>query len=160
VRRARHLPVLPARLDEPLDPAARPDAGRFMSQASAYAADLRLIAPEVLLTLVALAVLVWDLVLRRRHSYKVGYLTLGGLVVTGWLLVAQWSELGAGGPRTVFGMVTLDRFGTFFKLFTVGALGIVTLFVLHDRRERKHGVGEYYFLLLGAALGIFFMVST
>jgi NADH-quinone oxidoreductase subunit N len=57
-------------------------------------------------------------------------------------------------------MVALDRFGTFFKLFTVGALAVVTLFVLFDRRERKHGIGEYYFLLLGAAIGIFFMVST
>jgi NADH-quinone oxidoreductase subunit N len=57
-------------------------------------------------------------------------------------------------------MVTIDRFGAFFKLFTVGSLAVVTLFVLFDRRERKHGIGEYYFLLLGAAIGIFFMVST
>jgi NADH-quinone oxidoreductase subunit N len=32
--------------------------------------------------------------------------------------------------------------------------------VMCDRRERKQGVGEYYFLLLGAAIGIFFMVGT
>src|SRR5688572_9069344 len=57
-------------------------------------------------------------------------------------------------------MVTIDRFGNFFKLFTVGSLATVTLFVMSDRRESKHGIGEYYFLLLGAAIGIFFMVST
>jgi NADH-quinone oxidoreductase subunit N len=48
----------------------------------------------------------------------------------------------------------------FFKLFTVAAL---------DRRRRvrderppraQAGIGEYYFLLLGAAIGIFFMVGT
>ena len=33
-------------------------------------------------------------------------------------------------------------------------------FVMQDRRERKHRIGEYYFLLLGAAVGIFFMVGT
>lgn len=135
-----------------------------MSEASPYLVALGHLAPEVLLTLVALAVLVWDLLLRGRDSYKVGYLTLGGLAVVGWLLVQQWRDLGAsaGGAlaRPVFGMVTIDRFGTFFKLFTVGALAVVTLFVLFDRRERKHGIGEYYFLLLGAAIGIFFMVST
>ena len=29
-----------------------------------------------------------------------------------------------------------------------------------DRRERRHRIGEYYFLLLSAAIGIFFMVGT
>jgi NADH-quinone oxidoreductase subunit N len=135
-----------------------------VSEVSPYVASLRLIAPEVVLTLVALAALVWDLLLRGRDSRKIGYLTLGGLAVTGWLLVQQWLTLGAapGGAleQTAFGMVTIDRFGAFFKLFTVGALAVVTVFVLYDRHERKHGIGEYYFLLLGAAIGIFFMVST
>ena len=57
-------------------------------------------------------------------------------------------------------MVVVDRFAGFFKLFTVGALAAVIVFVMSDLRERKHGVGEYYFLLLGAAVGIFFMVGT
>jgi NADH-quinone oxidoreductase subunit N len=78
------------------------------------------------------------------------------------MLLGQWRELGPAGarPDPALGMVVIDRFGTFFKLFTVGSLAIVALFVLYDRRERKHGIGEYYFLLLGAAIGIFFMVST
>jgi NADH-quinone oxidoreductase subunit N len=134
-----------------------------MDAADSYLAQLRHLAPEVVLTLTALAVLVWDLVLRGRDSRKVGYLTLAGLALTAWVLVRQWLELGAAGgalERPAFGMVVLDRFGTFFKLFTVGSLLVVTLFVLSDRREKQHGVGEYYFLLLGAAIGIFFMVST
>jgi NADH-quinone oxidoreductase subunit N len=128
-----------------------------------YVEGLRLLAPEVVLTLVALAVLAWDLLLKGRDSYKVGYLTLGGLAVTAWLLLGQWRELGASGgvlETRAYGMVTIDRFGAFFKLFTVGSLAVVALLVLYDRRERKHGIGEYYFLLLGAAIGIFFMVST
>jgi NADH-quinone oxidoreductase subunit N len=129
---------------------------------STYLSDLRHVAPELVLTLVALAVLVWDLLLRGRDSYKVGWLTLGGLAVVGWMLLGQWRELGPAGARAepALGMVVIDRFGTFFKLFTVGSLAVVALFVLYDRRERKHGIGEYYFLLLGAAIGIFFMVST
>jgi NADH-quinone oxidoreductase subunit N len=129
---------------------------------STYLSDLRHVAPELVLTLVALAVLVWDLLLRGRDSYKVGWLTLGGLAVVGWMLLGQWRDLGPTGarPDPALGMVVIDRFGTFFKLFTVGSLAVVALFVLYDRRERKHGIGEYYFLLLGAAIGIFFMVST
>lgn len=134
-----------------------------MSEVSPYLRYLPHVLPELLLTAVALIVLVQDLLLRGRDSRKVGYVTLAGLAATAWVLIGQWRDLGASDGRlagTVFGMMTVDRFGTFFKLFTVGALAIVTLFVLYDRRERKHGIGEYYFLLLGAAIGIFFMVST
>ncbi len=128
-----------------------------------YLHDLRLIAPEVLLTLLSIVVLVWDLVKRGRDSRQLGYVTLAGLGVVGWLLLGQWrmlAERGGALEDLAFGMVTIDRFGAFFKLFTVGAVAVVTLFVLQDRREREHGVGEYYFLLIGAAIGIFFMVST
>ena len=121
-----------------------------------YLDGLGAILPETFLILTALAALVLDLVKKGRDSHLVGYLTLAGLFVTGFTLVGQWGE----GTRTVFGMVVIDDFGNFFKLFTVASLMVVVLFVLNDRRERKHGVGEYYFLLLGAGIGAFFMVST
>jgi NADH-quinone oxidoreductase subunit N len=91
-----------------------------------------------------------------RDSVRVGYLTLAGLAATAWFLFGQWGEP----SHTVYGMVAIDQFGNFFKLFSTAALASVVLFVMHDRRERRHGIGEYYFLLLGALIGIFFMVST
>ncbi|MBM3975509.1 MAG: NADH-quinone oxidoreductase subunit N [Planctomycetes bacterium] len=128
---------------------------------SNYLQSLPSIAPEIAMTVLLCAVLVVDLLLKGRDSRKVGYLTLGGLGVVAWLLLGQWGELGsAGAAKRVFGMIDIDRFSTFFKLFTVGSLAAVVLFVLLDRRERRHGIGEYYLLLLGAGLGIFFMVST
>jgi NADH-quinone oxidoreductase subunit N len=131
-----------------------------MSAPVSYLEHMGKVLPELLLTAVALVVLVQDLVQKGRDSRRVGYVTLVGLAATAWVLLGQWRTLGAGPIEPAFGMVTIDRFGSFFKLFTVGSLAIVTLYVLFDRRERKHGVGEYYFLLLGAAIGIFFMVST
>jgi NADH-quinone oxidoreductase subunit N len=128
---------------------------------SNYLQSLPSIAPEIAMTVLLCAVLVFDLLLKGRDSRKVGYMTLGGLGVVAWLLFGQWGELGsAGATQRVFGMIEIDRFSTFFKLFTVGSLAAVVLFVLLDRRERRHGIGEYYLLLLGAGLGIFFMVST
>ena len=121
-----------------------------------YADHLRAIVPELTLTALALFVLVFDLVGKGKNSRAVGIATIVGLGVVLVQLVAGWSDA----PRTVFGMVVVDRFAGFFKLFTVGSLLAVCLFVLSDRRERKTGVGEYYFLLLGAAIGIFFMVGT
>ncbi len=127
---------------------------------NAYIEQMGLIAPELVLTALSLFVLTWDLLKKGRNSDHIGYATLVGLAVTGWLLLQQWGMLGDKGTQTAFGMVTIDRFGTFFKLFTVGSMAVVTLFVMLDKNERKHGIGEYYFLLIGASIGAFFMVST
>ncbi len=128
-----------------------------------YLQDMGRIAPEIVLTLLAFVVLVWDLVTKGRDSRQIGYLSLAGLAVVAYLLFAQWTDLTAPDAPdrlSAFGMITIDTFGTFFKMFTVGSLAVVILFVLADRRERKDGIGEYYFLLLGAGIGVFFMVST
>jgi NADH-quinone oxidoreductase subunit N len=121
-----------------------------------YLEQLDAIAPEVTLTVVAMAALVLDLVLRGRGSSRVGALTLVGLGVVAWQLLVRRDDP----SRTVFGMVEVDRFAGFFKLFSTLSLAAVVVLVMADRRERKDGIGEYYFLLLGAAIGIFFMVGT
>jgi len=120
-----------------------------------YWDGMKAIAPEIWLTSFALLALLLDLITKGRNSRNVGYLTLAGLGVTALALMGQGDEV-----VTAFGMVEVDKFGRFFKLFTLAALAVVCVFVMSDRRERQHGIGEYYFLLLGAAVGIFFMVST
>ncbi|MFT5288796.1 MAG: NADH-quinone oxidoreductase subunit N [Planctomycetota bacterium] len=128
-----------------------------------YISGLKHIAPELVLITIAMVVAVFDLVTKGKDSRRVGVITLGGLVFTGVLLLKQWlslSETGGAVPEPVFGMMRIDHFGCFFKLFTVGSLCVVVLYVMADRNERKDGIGEYFFLLLGAAIGIFFMVST
>jgi NADH-quinone oxidoreductase subunit N len=122
----------------------------------AYLDQLGSIAPEITLTVFSLIVLVQDLIQKGRNSDAVGGVTLLGLSIAFFQLLSH-----AGDPsRTVFGMVVVDHFAGFFKLFTLAAVAAVVFFVMSDRRERKHGVGEYYFLILGAAVGIFFMVGT
>ena len=123
---------------------------------NAYLEGLSALAPEVCLTVTALAALVLDLLMKGRDSRRIGWFSLAGLAATAWFLFAQVGDE----PQVVFGMVTVDAFAGFFKLFTVMSLAVVVMFVMSDRRERKHGVGEYYFLLLGAAIGVFFMVGT
>ena len=130
---------------------------------NAYLDQLGFLAPELALTALALVILIWDLLKKGRDSHHLGYATVAGMALIAWMLLGQWNSLGETGGRhteTVLGMVVIDRFGAFFKLFTVGSLAVVALFVLFDKRERKHGIGEYFFLLSGAAIGIFFMVST
>ena len=115
------------------------------------------LAPELVLLVVSLVVLTMDLVWRERDSWKLGAISIGGLAIAAFCLVVAFD--GSVG-ETAFGLVVVDKFGNFFKLFTCAALAIVMVFVMNDRRERKHRIGEYYFLLLGAAIGIFFMVGT
>ncbi len=115
------------------------------------------IRAELVLVLASLVVLVIDLFRRdERASRWMGRVTIAGLLLAGFLLLESRDEP----AREVYGLVTIDRFGGFFKLFTIAALLVVTWFVMSDRRERKSDLGEYYFLLLGAAVGIFFMVGT
>lgn len=123
---------------------------------NAYIEGLAAIAPELTLTVFALAALVLDLVRKGRDSKLVGYLTLVGLLICAGQLWSQWGDP----AQTVLGIVRVDAFGNFFKLFTVASVAIVVIFVMSDRRERKHDIGEYFFLLLGASIGIFFMVGT
>ena len=114
------------------------------------------IAPELTLVLFSMVGLVVDLVKRGRDSHVVGYITLAGLAVAAFQLIAAF-----GTPsETVLGLVVVDNFAGFFKLFTIAAVAAVCWFVMADKHERKHDIGEYYFLLISAAVGIFFMVGT
>jgi len=121
-----------------------------------YAASLGAISPELTLVVFSLAVLVYDLVKRGQNSHVGGWIALVGLGAAAFQLVSAFGEPSA----EHFGMVVVDNFGNFFKLFTVASIAAVIGFVMSDRRERKHNIGEYYFLLMSAGIGIFFMVGT
>ena len=85
-----------------------------------YIEGMKAIAPELVLTALCLVVLVVDLVMKGRNSKVVGYLTIAGLAVVGMMLAMRVGDE----PRTVFGMVEVDSFGTYFKLFTVAAVAL------------------------------------
>ena len=62
----------------------------------AYTEGLKAILPELVLTSTAFAALVLDLLKKGRDSRLVGYLTLGGLALTGLMLFGQWGPCGDG----------------------------------------------------------------
>ncbi len=120
-----------------------------------YSAQLAAIAPELTLLGVALVVLAADLLTKGKDGKLLAWLSVAGLALVGALLYSQSGE-----PQTVLNMVEVDQFGRFFKLFTCASLVVVMAFVVNDRQQRLDDVGEYFFLLLSAGLGVFFMVST
>jgi NADH-quinone oxidoreductase subunit N len=122
-----------------------------------YLTDLRSIWPEVVLSVTALLALVSDLLLKGRDVRVTGWVTVLGVLFTIGLLCG---DFGNAHGETAFGMMVHDRFALFFKLLIAVGLLVVTLLSMFFRGFQKDGVGEYYSLLVTAAVGSFFLVST
>lgn len=131
--------------------------------------DLRLIAPELILTLCGSVALVLEVILPRRHSGWVAYFSLVALALALLsLLVLPSGAGGIGGLLTgapapaavgLYGMVRVDGFAIAFKIiFLIAAALTVALSTRYLEAERElHG--EYYALVLFATIGMMFLAS-
>ncbi|HEX7333582.1 MAG TPA: NADH-quinone oxidoreductase subunit N [Pyrinomonadaceae bacterium] len=122
------------------------------------AADLRLIAPELILTVCACVALVMEVILPYRKSKLTAYFSLVGVALAFISLGAQWWFMGSSLPFDGFyGMVRIDGFALLFKgIFLISAalaIGISTRFL--DIEGEQHG--EYYALILFATVGMMFI---
>ena len=113
--------------------------------------------PEIAITLTLCVALIADLVLKK-ESHAVGWIVLGGLVVTGVLVIFQ-----SGREISIFSdMLAVDPFAVFFKVMLLIASVFVVLFSMQSRElsEYVDRIGEYYMLILGMVLGMFLMVGA
>ena len=124
------------------------------------AADLQLIAPELILTACACVALVMEVILPYRKSKLTAYFALAGVGLAFASLVALWLHMSSSVFLTGFyGMVRVDGFALLFKaIFLIAAalaIGISTRFL--DIEGEQHG--EYYALILFATVGMMFIAS-
>jgi len=122
------------------------------------AADLQLIAPELILTACACVALVMEVILPYRKSKLTAYFSLVGIALAFFSLVVQWRSMAEALPVDGFyGMVRIDGFALLFKaIFLIAAalaIGISTRFL--DIEGEQHG--EYYALILFATVGMMFI---
>jgi NADH-quinone oxidoreductase subunit N len=122
------------------------------------AADLQLIAPELILTACACVALVMEVILPYRKSKLTAYFSLIGVALAFVSLAVQWWYMGSSLPFNGFyGMVRIDGFALLFKAtFLIAAalaIGISTRFL--DIEGEQHG--EYYSLILFATVGMMFI---
>ena len=117
--------------------------------------DLRLIAPELILTVCACMALVMEVILPYRKSKLTAYFSLAGIALAFVSLALQVS-----GPMPIegfYGMVRIDGFAILFRIiFLISAalaIGISTRFL--DIEGEQHG--EYYSLILFATVGMMFI---
>jgi NADH-quinone oxidoreductase subunit N len=122
--------------------------------------DLRLIVPELILTLAACVVLVMEVVLPRQKSKWTGYFALVGCAFAALSLFLLWQTNRDHLPLDAFyGMVRLDGFALVFKLIFLLAAALtiaVSLRYLDVEGEQR---GEYYALILFATVGMMFLAG-
>ena len=117
--------------------------------------DLRLIAPELILTASACVALVMEVILPYRKSKLTAYFSLIGIALA---FVSLGLQMTSAMPVDGFyGMVRIDGFAVLFRaIFLISAalaIGISTRFL--DIEGEQHG--EYYSLILFATVGMMFI---
>ena len=86
-------------------------------------ADLSTAAPEVIVSLVAMLILILDFIAPRGRRDWLGYLSVLGVLLTLMVLIRQW-----GAPRSAFsGQYLSDPFALFFKVVFLVSAALILL---------------------------------
>ena len=111
--------------------------------------------PEILLSVTACALLVFDLLTDQARKAILGWISLGAVVVTllGTLLYPPQ------GGSIFAGMFLADSYAAFFKVLFLIATALTVLISLRYLDDEGIHRGEYYALLLFATVGMMFMAG-
>jgi NADH-quinone oxidoreductase subunit N len=123
-------------------------------------ADLQMIAPELILSVIGCVALVMEVILPYKHGKVTAYFSLSGIALAFASLILLWSGNRDGLPLTGFyGMIRIDGFAFVFKgIFLISAaLAIAIAARFLDIEGEQHG--EYYALILFATVGMMFLGS-
>jgi NADH-quinone oxidoreductase subunit N len=118
--------------------------------------DLRAIAPPLILSITAAVVMLLDLVPPRDRKSHLAFVGLAGVVVA---LIVTFLLWGAD-TRAFRGMVALDGYALFFDLIIGYATGLVLLLSMDYIRRQGAESGEFYILVLLAAVGMMLMAAA
>lgn len=125
-------------------------------------ANLQAILPEIALALTLVAIVLFDLIFIKSKIF-LPLISLIGLVVT-----FNFVALMFGDPKSAFSIagnhsfLSLDNFSAFFKILILITTAFIVLFSMSSKEvnscPERHG--EYYALIFGMVIGMFFMVSA
>jgi len=131
--------------------------------------DLELIAPEIILTVLACVALVIEVILPYKLSKWTAYFSLAGIGLALISLAAQFLSMGGTfrlsalqGLSAIdgfYGMIHIDGFALIVKAISLiaAALAIALAMRFLDIEQEQHG--EYYALILFATVGMMFLGS-
>ncbi|MDX8397206.1 MAG: NADH-quinone oxidoreductase subunit N [Mariprofundaceae bacterium] len=117
---------------------------------------LELMLPEIMIAVMAMALLMWDIFLAKDKKVWIGYAAIATCIATAYAVV----QVTTVDPLTTFyGYFVLDPFASFSKLLMLAATVFGIILSLDYMKNEQH-VGEYYCLMLFALLGMMLMVSS
>jgi NADH-quinone oxidoreductase subunit N len=123
--------------------------------------SLGLLKPELAITLTLVWLVLSDLILSKDKTI-LPYIGIIGLFAAGFYTLQEWGIASFASPNPSGGMLAVDNFGSFFKQIIILATFLVILFSISSSEIKsvfdRHG--EYYALIFGMVLGMFFMVSA
>ena len=123
-------------------------------------ANLHLLTPEFALTALAFLVFTVDLFLPERRKEWLAGLAAAGLLGVIALAILMRPADSVAGVALYGGLVVVDGFGLFFKVFFCAiGVGIIALSLEYGRQRLQHR-GEFYGLLLFSILGMNLMAMS
>jgi NADH-quinone oxidoreductase subunit N len=127
-------------------------------------ADLKLIAPEIILAVCACVALVMEVVLPKRLSRWTGYFALVATALgAASVCVMGWPFLSGADTGTAltgfYGTLKVDGFAVVFKLIFLLSAALTVAISLRYLDEEGEQRGEYYSLVLFATVGMMFLAS-
>jgi NADH-quinone oxidoreductase subunit N len=130
-----------------------------------HLSDLYLISPQLSLTLVALAVMIVDLIIKRRivtvTVALVGLIfPLGFIISQALLLNTLLVDHTLSSNQAFFGMLTVDNYAIFFGIVFLIIAAVIILSSYSYVGKYVKAEGEFYALLLFSVTGMMFMAST
>lgn len=125
-------------------------------------AGLGFLYPEIALSIVACAVLLFDLITPKRSSgHLASWLSFLGLLVAMVCVVFKpGAEVAVHNKQLFHQLIAVDGFGDFFKLICLMATAACVLLTYYSQRFNGERMGEYYALLLSSAIGMCLMASA
>ena len=118
--------------------------------------DYSLLIPEYLLAALATLIVALDLFVGRRVRDYLPYLTASGL---GIVLVVSLFYVNDT-PKDFGGLIQIDNFTTFFRVFFIAITAVVALASAHFVRGHLRHAGEYYGLLVLSTIGAIYMAAA
>ena len=123
---------------------------------------LSYIKPEIAVSITLIVLVLLDLIFHKNKKI-IPYVALVGIVVTGALLVGDFNLKGSVFPTSgENGMIAVDPFANFVKMVVLIATFLIVLFAYDSDEINKitDRLGEYYALIFGMVLGMFFLISA
>jgi NADH-quinone oxidoreductase subunit N len=120
--------------------------------------DLLVIAPEIVVLVTALLVMIVDLFLGKEHKSRLAWLSLIGVLAAAVLSYYFWD----GSDRELQNMLVADGYALFLNLVILTAAALAILFSVDYAAQSatRLAQGEYYSLLLLSTTGMMLMAAA